>query len=70
MAEIEKAFVTLEEVAKYLIESTSTIPDWCQRRKIPHYKRSKRLQFDLEDIKKSDRENNYRGIINDDSKDD
>lgn len=62
MEKPEKRFYTLEEIAEYLNESPFTIYYWCQIGKIPHYKRGKRLMFDLEEIIKWDKENNYRGV--------
>ena len=59
MPDKETPFVFLEEIAIYLNESPSTIRDWCQRKKIPFYKRGKRLQFNLEEIKAWDKERNY-----------
>jgi excisionase family DNA binding protein len=56
----EKVFCSLEDISQYLNESPSTVREWVARRKIPHYKRGKRLQFKLAEIEKWDREVNYR----------
>ncbi|MGD8718374.1 MAG: helix-turn-helix domain-containing protein [Candidatus Zixiibacteriota bacterium] len=60
---VERAFWGVEEVAEYLNESPHNIYDWVARRRIPFYKRGRRLQFNIEEIKKWDRERNYRPTV-------
>jgi excisionase family DNA binding protein len=60
---VERAFWNLEEVATYLNESPHTIREWVARRKIPFYKRGRRLQFSIEEVKKWDRASNYRPTL-------
>ncbi|MGD8718570.1 MAG: helix-turn-helix domain-containing protein [Candidatus Zixiibacteriota bacterium] len=55
-----KIFWSLEEISEYLNESPSTVREWVARRKIPYYKRGKRLKFKIEEIEKWDKEKNYR----------
>lgn len=54
-----RVFFGLNEISDYLNESPNTVRDWVQRRKIPFYKRGKRLQFNLEEIKTWDKKRNY-----------
>ena len=56
----EKVFWSLEEIAQYLNEAAGTIREWVARRKIPYYKRGRRLRFKIEEIEKWDREVNFR----------
>ena len=56
----EKVFWSLEEIAQYLNEAAGTIREWVARRKIPYYKRGRRLRFKIEEIEKWDREENFR----------
>ena len=58
-----KVFLNIEELADYLNEPIGTIREWVARRKIPFYKRGRRIQFKLEDIIKWDEENNRVGTI-------
>jgi excisionase family DNA binding protein len=60
---VERAFWNLEEVAAYLNESPHTIREWVARRRIPFYKRGRRLQFNIDEIKEWDREANYRPTL-------
>ena len=60
---VETAFWNLEEVATYLNESPATVREWVARRRIPFYKRGRRLQFNIDEIKKWDRETNYRATL-------
>jgi excisionase family DNA binding protein len=60
---VESPFLTLRELATYLNESPSTIRTWVAQRRIPHYKRGRRLQFNIDEIKEWDRENNYRAPL-------
>jgi excisionase family DNA binding protein len=60
---VERAFWSLEEVATYLNESPYTIREWVARRRIPFYKRGRRLQFNIDEIKEWDRESNYRPTL-------
>jgi|GEM_PF-1938926 len=63
MAKVERAFWSLEEVAEYLNESPATVRDWVARRRIPFYKRGRRLQFRKDEIDAWDRERNYRPTL-------
>lgn len=63
MAKTERAFWSTNEVAEYLNEAPSTIYDWVASRFIPFYKRGRRLQFNIEEIKKWDRERNYQPTL-------
>ena len=58
----EKKFVGVKELARILNERLGTIYHWVQQRKIPHFRRGRLLQFDLEEIEKWDKENNYRPV--------
>jgi len=60
---VETAFWNLKEVASYLNESPATVREWVARRRIPFYKRGRRLQFNIYEIKKWDRESNYRPTL-------
>jgi len=60
---VEKAFWNLQEVATYLNESPYTIREWVARRRIPFYKRGRRLQFRIDEVKKWDREVNYNAPL-------
>jgi excisionase family DNA binding protein len=60
---VEPAFWNLAEVATYLNERPATIREWVARRRIPFFKRGKRLQFNIDEIKKWDRESNYRPTL-------
>lgn len=60
---VESAFWNLEEVARYLNEAPPTVREWVARRRIPFYKRGRRLQFNIDEIKKWDRESNYRPTL-------
>jgi len=59
----EKVFWSLEETAQYLNESPSTLRTWVAQRKIPFFKRGRRLRFKIEEIKKWDGEVNYRPAL-------
>lgn len=63
----DKVFWSLEEIADYLNESPATVRDWVARRKIPYYKRGRRLRFKIEEIEKWDREENHRPRLSDDN---
>jgi excisionase family DNA binding protein len=60
---VERAFWSLDEVAEYLNESPATVRDWVARRRIPFYKRGRRLQFHIQEIKDWDREQNYKPTV-------
>jgi len=60
---VERAFWDLTEVAEYLNESAHTIREWVARRRIPFYKRGRRLRFNIAEIKEWDRERNYRPTV-------
>ena len=60
---VETAFWNLEDVASYLNEATSTIRTWVAQRRIPHYKRGRRLQFNIDEVKQWDAERNYRPTL-------
>lgn len=59
----KKVFFTLREAAEYLNEAEATVRDWVARRIIPHYKRGRRLQFNIEEIIVWDRRRNYRPTL-------
>jgi len=60
---VESAFWNLDDVATYLNESPATVREWVARRRIPFYKRGRRLQFNIDEIKNWDRESNYRPTL-------
>jgi excisionase family DNA binding protein len=66
---VERAFWNLNDVAAYLNESPHTIREWVARRRIPHYKRGRRLQFNIAEIKAWDREANYRAPLSERERD-
>ena len=66
---VESAFWNLEEVATYLNESPATVREWVARRRIPFYKRGRRLQFNIDEIKEWDREANYRAPLSERERD-
>jgi len=54
-----KIFLTIDELAEYLNEAVGTIREWVLQRRIPFYKRGRRLQFKLQEIIKWDEERNH-----------
>ena len=66
---VESAFWNLEDVATYLNESPATIREWVARRRIPFYKRGRRLQFNIDEIKAWDLESNYRAPLSERERD-
>ena len=61
----ERIFWSLEEIAEYLNEAAGTVRAWVASRRIPFYKRGRRLQFKLAEIEKWDREKNFRPPLTD-----
>jgi len=47
---MEKRFVGIEDLAKYLGLSKNTIYSWIWQRKIPYYKFGRSVRFDLKKI--------------------
>jgi excisionase family DNA binding protein len=66
---VERAFWNLDDVATYLNESPHTIREWVARRRIPFYKRGRRLQFNIDEIKRWDREANYNAPLSERERD-
>ncbi len=66
---VETAFWTLKDCATYLNESPATVREWVARRRIPFYKRGRRLQFNIAEVKAWDREKNYRPTLSERERD-
>jgi len=49
---MDKRFLDIKELAKYLGISISTLYDWINQRKIPYVKISNLVRFDLNEIDK------------------
>jgi len=47
---MERRFVSITELSEYLNISRNTIYSWVSRKKIPHFKISGTLRFDMQDI--------------------
>ncbi len=55
----DKVFLSIKEVAEFLNEPVGTIRAWVAARRIPYYKRGRRLQFKLEELIQWDEEKNH-----------
>ena len=51
-------FLNVEELAEYLNESVGTIYHWVSQRRIPFYKRGRRIQFKKSENIEWDRDTN------------